>query len=98
MPRSDMYHSKAKTDYPNRFLSDAQVCPVSSGHTLASVRSGDTYMDDMHTLRAMTGFKPEWYSDARQAGLSTHLYFIITCSIVNCVPSSLSEMYFLYIS
>ena len=62
MPRSYMYHSKAKTDYPNRFLSDAQVCPVSSGHTLASVRSVDTYRDDVHTLRAMTGFKPERYS------------------------------------
>ena len=35
-----MHHwSKAKIGYPNRFLSVAQVRPVSSGRTIASVRS-----------------------------------------------------------
>jgi hypothetical protein len=37
-----MYHwSKAKIDYPNRFLSVAQVRPASGGRTIASVRGGN---------------------------------------------------------
>ncbi len=36
-----MHHwSKAKIGYPNRFLNEAQVRPVSGGRTIASVRGG----------------------------------------------------------
>ena len=38
MQRSQTNQSEAKIGYPDRFLSAAQVCPVSSGHTIASVR------------------------------------------------------------
>ena len=41
MLRLERYLNEAKTDYPNRFLSEAQVRPISSGRTFASVRSKD---------------------------------------------------------
>ena len=56
MPRPHTILSKAENDYPNRFPSVAQVCPVSSGHTIASVRSEDEDEDGRHILRTETGF------------------------------------------
>ena len=43
--------SKAENDYPNRFPSVAQVGPVSSGPTIASVRS-NKYGDDRQAYPA----------------------------------------------
>ena len=48
MLRSHCLRSKAIIDLPNRLLSVAQVCPVSSGHTIASVQSEVSIVDDMH--------------------------------------------------
>ena len=56
MPRPHAILSEAENDYPNRFPSVAQVCPVSSGHTIASVRSEDEDEDGRHILRNVDGF------------------------------------------
>ena len=56
MPRPHTILSEAENDYPNRFPSVAQVCPVSSGHTIASVRSEDEDEDGRHILQTETGF------------------------------------------
>ncbi|MBQ6025316.1 MAG: hypothetical protein IJL20_06900 [Lachnospiraceae bacterium] len=40
-----MFRNEAENDYPNRFPSVAQVGPVSSGPTIASVRNEEAYAD-----------------------------------------------------
>ena len=50
------YRNEAKIDYPNRFLSVAQVCPVSSGHTIASVRNEDMYVNIAYPCGSVNGF------------------------------------------
>ena len=56
MPQYTSHLNEAKIGYPNRFLSVAQVCPVSSGHAIASVRREDEEVDGRHILRSENGF------------------------------------------
>jgi hypothetical protein len=56
MPPFAAHLHKAENDYPNRFPNEAQVPPVSTGGTIANVRSEDKAVDGRHILRSGSGF------------------------------------------
>ena len=57
MPPPTNHLNEAENDYPNRFPNEAQVPPVSTGGTLANVRSKDEAVDGRHILRSGSGFR-----------------------------------------
>ena len=59
MSRPHTILSEAENDYPNRLPNEAQVPPVSTGGTLANVRSKDEAVDGRHILRSGSGFRSE---------------------------------------
>ena len=56
MPLSTDHLNEAVNDYPNRLPNEAQVPPVSTGGTLANVRSKDEAVGGRHILRSEYGF------------------------------------------
>jgi hypothetical protein len=59
---------EVKIDYPNRFLSAAQVRPVSSGRTIASVRNKNAETTVSISLRSENGFYTIWATLCQWAG------------------------------
>ena len=57
MPLPTDHLNEAKIGYPNRFLNEAQVPPVSTGGTIANVRSEDETVGGRHILRSGFGFR-----------------------------------------
>ena len=57
MPPFTGHLNEAKIGYPNRFLNEAQVPPVSTGGTIANVRREDEAVGGRHILRSGSGFR-----------------------------------------